>query len=296
MDRSFIWRKGDWGGYFGLLANNPAHLGGAIAILTGIVLLVRWHPAPPATESPELIDEFGAVASSEPYNQDLDVAEPVIPVGAEAELSALDLRPVLDGVGSHTDYAFAARLRVACAALALFGLAISLWTFRTARMSFPYLDVSWATQVGALGDHDDDFGGVKTNAMTYEAVGDLQECRKKYPTKWVFVGPENAFLYPLLDLRNPLPLDLFTPAEFKGQEKQIVAMAKERAKDTGLLLLAQYSPNKDLETQTKLPEATPGGANIMDSAGPPTQDVWNAFPGGEGQLVACGPFVGKYIK
>ena len=37
MDRSFIWRKGDWGGYFGLLANNLTNLLTMIGLLTFVV-------------------------------------------------------------------------------------------------------------------------------------------------------------------------------------------------------------------------------------------------------------------
>ncbi len=286
------------------LAPTWPQLGGVIAAATAVAVLLLWHPEP-------TVARVEPIADLDPHNEisfEVDTVDPVDPDAIDdleindidgAELSST-IEPAdageLSAIAPGEHYALAARIRVACAALVVLTLGISLWTFRTARMSFPYLDVSWATQVGQLSDHDDDFGGVKTNAMTHEMIGDLQECREKYPSKWVFVGPENAFLYPLLDLRNPLPLDLFTPAEFKGQEKQLVEMAKERAKDTGILLLAQYSPNKDLKTQTKLPEATPGGANIMDSAGPPSQEVWNAFPGATDQLVACGPFVGKYIK
>ncbi|MCQ4629778.1 hypothetical protein GB927_006995 [Shinella sp. CPCC 100929] len=37
MDRNFIWRKGDWGGYFGLLANNLTNLLTMIALLVFVV-------------------------------------------------------------------------------------------------------------------------------------------------------------------------------------------------------------------------------------------------------------------
>ena len=40
MDRSFIWRKGDWGGYFGLLANNLTNL----LTMIGLLLFVVGFP------------------------------------------------------------------------------------------------------------------------------------------------------------------------------------------------------------------------------------------------------------
>ena len=285
------------------LAPTWPHAGGLLAVAVAIFVFSKWHPEADfsLTSAPEIdaaeIDaaelDLPDVYANADANVDTDIDGDFYAPAEPAEMYADEVSAIKI---AHDEAALAGRLRVAVAAATLLAIGICFWTFRTARMSFPYLDVSWATQVGQLRDHDSDFGGVRTNAMTYEAIGDLQECRKKYPAKWVFVGPENAFLYPLLDIRNPLPLDLMTPAEFKGQEKQLVEMSTKRAKDKGLLLLAQYSPNKDLETQTKLPEATPGGANIMDTAGPPTQDIWKAFPADTGNLIACGPFSGKYVK
>lgn len=37
MDRSFVWRRGDWGGYFGLLANNLTNLLTMIGLLLFVV-------------------------------------------------------------------------------------------------------------------------------------------------------------------------------------------------------------------------------------------------------------------
>ena len=43
MDRSFIWRKGDWGGYFGLLANNITPALFPFYLLALLVLMVCMH-------------------------------------------------------------------------------------------------------------------------------------------------------------------------------------------------------------------------------------------------------------
>lgn len=84
-----------------------------------------------------------------------------------------------------------------------------------------------------LGDIFSDFGGIKTNLITYNYYRDFRNIYYRYEGMkghLVFV-PNNAIIYPLLKSRNPFPIDWLQGGEYVGSEEYVLAQMK-RALDT----------------------------------------------------------------
>jgi hypothetical protein len=58
--------------------------------------------------------------------------------------------------------------------------------------------------------------GVKTDYTTAAYFRNVVSCVVRFPAKWTAVVPEGALTYPVLDLRNPFPIDWFWADDYRG--------------------------------------------------------------------------------
>ena len=69
------------------------------------------------------------------------------------------------------------------------------------------------------------FGGIRTNARTYDYYRDLIDLYNRFPgmKDHMVVVPNNAIIYPVLRTRNPFPLDWPQKEEFVGSQARVRA-------------------------------------------------------------------------
>ncbi|GAB4281884.1 MAG: hypothetical protein Kow0068_06390 [Marinilabiliales bacterium] len=83
-----------------------------------------------------------------------------------------------------------------------------------------YRDLSFDQLNYKLKNIYEDFGEIKTNVNTYNYIDELKRIIDNFDRDYkIAVLPNNAFIYPVAGLENPLPLDWPQPAEFVGNEK-----------------------------------------------------------------------------
>ncbi|MGH2428170.1 MAG: hypothetical protein ACRDGV_04680 [Candidatus Limnocylindria bacterium] len=158
-------------------------------------------------------------------------------------------------------------------------------TFAIARTQTIYRDRPASALTVDLGTVHPEMAGVMTNPVTAAYLEQLEECVESHPAGRVAALPDNAYIYPLLGLRNPLPIDWIIPADITGSEDRIVAAAREIDRAGDYLVLFQTVSVAPLATFERLEPAADGGfrepalgARIRESfSGPP---------------VSCGVFEG----
>ncbi|MCP4613172.1 MAG: hypothetical protein GY845_31155 [Planctomycetes bacterium] len=95
-----------------------------------------------------------------------------------------------------------------------------LWSQRRTN----YRDLSSKYLTHHLGQLLPEFGGIKTNLTTYAYYSDFMQILNSYENikdHFVMV-PNNAIIYPLLNSRNPFPLDWLQEGEYIGSEDQLL--------------------------------------------------------------------------
>jgi len=105
----------------------------------------------------------------------------------------------------------------------IIGTVILFYTSIYAQRKYNYRDQS-ASKLGySLSSLIPEFGSIKTNKITYEYYAEFVRLSSQFPNiKNHFVLlPNNAAIYPLMNSRNPFPVDWLQHDEYIGHEKML---------------------------------------------------------------------------
>ncbi|WP_394359550.1 hypothetical protein [Amycolatopsis sp. SB7-3] len=172
----------------------------------------------------------------------------------------------------------------AAAAFVLAGLLLM-----SAHDKAPYADRPQGELTKDLGDIAPALRGVRTNPSVYTYVAQIRGCLDRYPASKVAVLPDNPFVAPIFEVRNPFPLDWPLPMELTGDSpERMVEAAENLAREGDYLVLFQTVKAVSLTA----------GAPVPEAVGPDARTV--AYTGVEkriqdeltGARVACGSFAG----
>ena len=94
------------------------------------------------------------------------------------------------------------------------------------------------------------FGSVMTNSRTGAYYADLHKIYTSLPgaANHTMVLPHNAAFYPLLQTRNPLPLDWMQPAEYCGSEKRVMQSLTDVCSRSGYYFIVDKYDVKKIHT------------------------------------------------
>ncbi|MCD4681167.1 MAG: hypothetical protein K8S00_12355 [Bacteroidales bacterium] len=92
-----------------------------------------------------------------------------------------------------------------------------------------------------------EFGDIKTNPNTYNYYADFINIFQKLNMKDKFVLlPNNAIIYPVLDSRNPFPIDWMQGAEFVDSEEKLLEMISRVIVIKNIYLLIDRFDSKEM--------------------------------------------------
>jgi hypothetical protein len=157
-----------------------------------------------------------------------------------------------------------------------------------ARRTHPYYDRPARELTAGLRDVAPGFGGIRTNPTTAAYLRTLRRCVERYPARSVAILPDNAALYPLLDLDNPFPSDWLFAPDAQSTSDFIVSRARELDRRGDYLVLAQSVQAFRLARLRTLPSATPDGDSFFRWS-PLGRRIAAAL---SGTRIVCGPFAG----
>jgi hypothetical protein len=181
--------------------------------------------------------------------------------------------------------------RLLVAAFTLIGLPLFLWTLDVARSERNYFDVPKRHQIADLSAVDDDLRWIRTGPTTYRYLAAAAECIERYPARRVAILPDNAALYPVLDLENPFSTDWMIHYETRGAINLLLADAEDINERGDFLVLFQTTRAYVLPFEG-LPSAEPD--SVADPYGGEDILVTRIQETLKGRHIACGPFVGEY--
>jgi hypothetical protein len=149
--------------------------------------------------------------------------------------------------------------RTTTAALIPLGLTAGLVVtsvFVAARELNPYLDRPKPELTFRLSEVSQEFGGIRTNEVTGDYLRDIKKCLGEYPARQQAVLPENAAIYPLFRLSNPLPIDWLFPDDTINSTK-LIERALTRLDEKGdFLILFQTASNYEIPARhSEVPRA-----------------------------------------
>lgn len=92
-----------------------------------------------------------------------------------------------------------------------------------------YRDLGHKYLTGGLNLLSENFGGVKTNPATFAYYNDLVNIYNSFEEgKYEFIVlPHNPVFYPVMEIRNPAPLDWIQPYEYVGLEQDMLNSIEE---------------------------------------------------------------------
>jgi hypothetical protein len=125
-----------------------------------------------------------------------------------------------------------------------------------------------------------DFGSIRTNPDTGAYLSDMKACIRQMPASKVALLPNNAALYPVLHLHDPLPLDWLWIDEIGGSHAQILDAARSLDRQGDYLVL--------FETQDASVVPMVG---LQPGSAPLASDILGVL---HGRQTRCGPFVAVY--
>jgi hypothetical protein len=125
-----------------------------------------------------------------------------------------------------------------------------------------------------------DFGSIRTNPDTGAYLSDMKTCIRQMPASRVALLPNNAALYPVLHLHDPLPLDWLWIDEIGGSHAQILSAARSLDQQDDYLVL--------FETQDASVVPTVG---LQPGPAALAPDILGVL---HGRQTRCGPFVAVY--
>jgi hypothetical protein len=125
-----------------------------------------------------------------------------------------------------------------------------------------------------------DFGSIRTNPDTGAYLSDMKTCIRQMPASQVALLPNNAALYPVLHLHDPLPLDWLWIDEIGGSQARILSAARSLDQRGDYLVLFETQDASVVPTQGLQP-----GPGALDP------DILGVL---HGRQTRCGPFIAVY--
>jgi hypothetical protein len=180
-------------------------------------------------------------------------------------------------------------LRMASIAVALVMVVAVGYVFDTARLQAVYVDRPASQLTASLHDISPAFGDIRTNPETAMYLSQMVDCIRRYPARQVAVLPENAAIYPALNLRNPFPIDWMWPDSMRGSEARILATTDRLNRDGDYLVLFQTIGEPELVSGSSLPPATLGSQ--IHAYTPIAAEIYDRL---SGERTTCGTFLVVY--
>lgn len=196
-------------------------------------------------------------------------------------------------VAGHRDVFGLPRLRVVTSASAVL-LVVGAWLgVTTAHDRGPYRDAPQSGLTVDLGGAIPDLAGIRTNASTAKYVGQLAACIRAHPAANVAVFPDDPFVYPLMRLHDPFPLDWPLPLEMVGDARQRMMATVDRLdRDGHYLVLFQTVDSLAIGRRSTVPDTVaPTGPIVVESGIEPA-----ILDGLTGRRITCGSLVGVYRR
>lgn len=111
-----------------------------------------------------------------------------------------------------------------------------------------YRDRQSSELTSCLCSISDDFGTVQTNKTTYEYYADFINIYNHFPgMKNNFVmAPNNAIIYPVMNSKNPFPLDWLQPAEYVGSENYLYSKIEDIISKKNIYLILDIYNSKEM--------------------------------------------------
>jgi hypothetical protein len=159
-------------------------------------------------------------------------------------------------------------------------LGVTTATFVDTRRTDVYRDRPASQLTFPLSRIAPEFGAIRTNPDTGAYLSAMKSCIAEMPASRVALLPNNAAMYPVLHLRDPLPLDWLWIDEIGASNDQILRAARSLDRHGDYLVL--------FETQD---------ASVVPMVGlqpgpvPLAPDVLNVL---HGRQTRCGPFLAVY--
>ncbi len=98
-----------------------------------------------------------------------------------------------------------------------------------------------------------EFGNIKTNSNTYDYYSDFFKIYNDLDLKGRFaLLPNNAIIYPLLDSKNPFPLDWMQRDEFIGSEEHLIRALTNIIATQDIYLVIDRYDSKEMATGFKI--------------------------------------------
>jgi hypothetical protein len=178
------------------------------------------------------------------------------------------------------------RREVALATTAIVVLALMVLPMSaSARTDMVYRDRPEPQLTADLGLIHPALRGVRGTPVTAQYLRELVGCVEDHPASNVAVVPDNAIIYPMLRLHNPLAIDWAIPTEITNSEDRLLASARAADREGDYLVLLQTRDARDLPRIDEL-SRDPGGAFRDPAFG---ERLFASF---SGEPVECGVFIG----
>ncbi len=157
----------------------------------------------------------------------------------------------------------------------------------------PYRDAPQARLTVNLGTVIPALDGIHTNASTGKYISQLASCIRDHPAPNVAVFPDDPFIYPVMRLHDPFPLDWPLPMEMVGDARQRTLTTMARLNHDGhYLVLFQTVDSLALGRESAVPDTVAPSAPIVTESG-----IEPAILNGlHGQRITCGSLVGVYSR
>ncbi len=116
------------------------------------------------------------------------------------------------------------------------------------QQKFNYRDLSARDLHFSLQSMYPDMGNIKTNQNTFEYLAEIDRLYQELgePKDQFVVIPNAAIVYPLLDSKNPLPVDWMQGAEFVGHEEKVATRMNQKISEQTIFFLIDRVNSKYL--------------------------------------------------
>ena len=152
------------------------------------------------------------------------------------------------------------------------------WIVEDFRARSVYRDQPKTRLTADLGSIAFDGEGIRTSSADAAYVREVADCVRQHPAQWTAILPDDAALYPLLNLRDPFPVDWLYSMELVGDAKaRILARAQTLDRGGDYLVLFQTGPAGE-------PSASPG-VKLYDYTPPLLTQVRDSL---HGTPIQCG--------
>jgi hypothetical protein len=163
-------------------------------------------------------------------------------------------------------------------AAAVFGVTAA--TFVDTRRTDVYRDRPASQLTFPLSRIAPDFGSIRTNPDTGAYLSDMKTCIAEMPARRVALLPNNAGMYPVLHLHDPLPLDWLWIDEIGGSNDQILRAARSLDRQGDYLVLFETQDASVVPMVGLQPGPVPLAPDVLDVL--------------HGRQTRCGPFIAVY--